>query len=252
MVMQNLLGVQVPASVTGGASEVSTRDAAQSPHLPGLTSGRWAASLEDDIPNEACLAGDSEGGVKMRVKWVAGFSANAAVSLVAGLGLASWGFDSIPVSGLSLPGICGAVAGVVITLLALACTGGAIYAGLRAERLPAWWPSRSTLVLRGLSWVIGDLVTDVTLDRKVRAGATAPVLAGGAGADCWDGEVGGAGEAASTLDLVTPVAQFGTGAPFPVAAAEPQIQTRVEAAPKQGPAATFTRSGAPIIRVAIR
>lgn len=227
LVSQDLFRVQVPAGVTGGTDDVSPCTAVL-PRAPGAGVECVAASAEDDISIEALLAGGAGGvggRVQMRTKWVAGYSANAAVGLFAGLGLANWGFDTIPVSGLCAAGTCGIVAGVVITTLALACVGAAIYAGIRPERLPGWWPSRSTLVLRGLSWMIGDLVAGLVSMRPVRS---------------------------SDRSAASGVAKCSTGEPSSVAAAHSHLRLRAEATPKYGPQGIFTRSGAPIIRVAIR
>lgn len=268
LVSQDLFRVQVPAGVTGGADDVSPCTAAL-PSAPGVGAEFGAASGEDDISIEALLGGSARGGAQMRTKWVAGYSANAAVGLLAGLGLANWGFDAIPVSGLAAPGTCGVVAGVALTVLALACVGAAIYAGIRPERLPGWWPSRSALVLRGLNWVIGDLVAGLVSMRPVRArdgsaasddsAVPAEVLAGsmaGSGANptaaSGDSPESMAGSAAATTAAAARVARCGVGPRVSSSATRSRPRTRAEATPKYGPQGIFTRSGAPIIRAAIR
>lgn len=232
LVSQDLFRVQEPAGVSGGADGVSPYPAVN-PRAPIRVDADESTAPSGEWTNWQFDPSASGDGAAMRTKWVAGYSANAMVGLLAGLGLVNWGFGAIPVSGLCAPGVCGVVAGVAITLLALACVGAATYAMARPAHLPGWWPSRSTLVLRGIGWVIGELVTGLT-----SIGSTA---ASDEGLRLGD-----------SATVQRKAARLGIVCDTPVEPSTGRVAGRVScrATPKYGPQGIFTKSGSPVVRAA--
>lgn len=146
MASSGIVQLQTP-TVTAGL-ELSSGDAQSDPSL------RRKRQVGAMPPIE--VTGVQHGSCKLRAtirqRWIATYLANAIVELFTGVGLLIWGLGAVSAPRLCTAGLCGIVTGVGLTILAALCAGSAYCAHARSDQLPAWWPNRSSLLLRGILW----------------------------------------------------------------------------------------------------